>query len=1002
MCGIAGILGGDARAPELVRAMTDAQVHRGPDGEGFFSDSCVALGMRRLAIIDVAGGQQPQSNENGAIWIVFNGEIYNHADLRVELVQHGHVFRTASDTEVIVHGYEQWGIDGCLERLRGMFAFLLWDAPRRQLFAARDRLGIKPLYYTRVNGQWRFASEIKALLACPDVPRTVNADGIGPYLLRQYVPAPATFFAGIHKLLPGHYLKLDATGAMTLRPFWRLRFNEAPEPPSFIEAAEEVRERVVEAVRLRLMSEVPLGCLLSGGLDSAIVTAIMARLSNQPVRTFTVGFPEMPILDERRYARLVATRYATAHTEIEVSLDTTELLGKVIHSLDEPLADAAALPTYAICKAAQRHVTVLLTGEGSDELFAGYPRYALSRAADALQQVPAAARDAATRFVTHLLPAGRLRDTLRKLDGNPRDPLLRNALWTGVFTPSEVARLLGGWEPTLADNPDCAPWPYSSDTPPRDGLHRLLYWDLRRWLVDDVLMKVDKMSMAASVEARVPFLDHRLVEYVAQLPAEYKLRRGRGKAVLREAFRDWLPAETTARGKAAFRLPLDEWFRGDLGRWATNLARAQGSLCRTFLDHRAVEAVIADHVTGAAANGQRLWTLLCAELWYAQWFGAGQPAYERRARGPRLRSVFFVADLPSERWPSMDRYAGALLSHLGAVDRHYVLAAAPANGRNGSGPVSAPRRYWDRLVAYPTSLRAYRPDAVHILDHTYAHILRRFPDCPSLVTVHDLWPLRRPRLQRSVRQLALDGLARWMIGGMKAATVLCADSEFSAREACELVGIPPERIRVVPLGIDRAFFEPVAPARVRDFVQRVFEDAAPRLLHVGSCDPRKNVEGLLRIVADLRGTAPRARLLQIGGCFSAAHRVLITQLRLDGAVFQRPRVNEEELQTAYRAADVLLLPSVYEGFGFPVLEAQAARLPVLCSDRASLPEVAGDGAVILDPEQPNAWVASILDLVEGRDSRERLADRGVGNAHKYTWQRTATAVARLYEELLNR
>lgn len=982
--------------------MTGALVHRGPDGDGFFSDSGVALGMRRLAIVDIKGGQQPQSNENAAIWIVFDGEIYNHAELRAELLQHGHVFRTASDTEAIVHGYEQWGMDGCLERLRGMFAFLLWDAPRRELFAARDRLGIKPLYYARVNGQWRFASEIKALLACPDVPRTVNADAIGPYLLRQYVPAPATFFAGVHKLLPGHYLKLDVAGATTLRPFWRLQFNDTPEAPSFSEAATEVRQRVVEAVRLQLRSEVPLGCLLSGGLDSAIVTATMARLSQQPVRTFTVGLPEMPTLDARQYARLVATRYETAHTEIEVSLDAAESLAQVLYYLDEPLAGATALPTYAICKAARAYVTVLLTGEGSDEVFAGYPRHALSRAADALRWMPATARSAALGFLTCLLPAGRSRDMLRKLDGDPSDPLLRNALWTGVFTPPEVARLLGGREPSSLDDPDSSAWPYSNDTPPRDGLHRLLYWDLRRWLIDDVLMKVDKMSMATSVEARVPFLDHRLVEYVARLPVEYKLRRGRGKAVLREAFRDWLPAETTGRRKAAFRPPLDAWFRSGLGRWVADLARARGSFCRAFLDHRAVEAVIADHVTGAASNGQRLWTLLCAELWYGQWFGAGQPAYNRRVHRQRARSVLVVADLPSERWPSMDRYARSLLGYLGAVDRHYVVAAAPANGPNGSSPVSTPRRYWDRLVAYPATLRAYRPDAVHILDHTYAHILRQFPGCPSLVTVHDLWPLRRPRLQGSAHQLGLDGLTRWMIGSMRTATTLCADSAFSARETCDLLGIPPERIRVVPLGIDGAFFAPVAAARALDFAQRVFEHGTPRLLHVGSCDHRKNIEGLLRIVADLRRLAPRAHLLQIGGCFSATHQALITQLRLDGAVIQRTCVSEEELRLAYHAADVLLLPSLYEGFGFAVLEAQAARLPVLCSDRASLPEVAGEGAVTLDPSQPSAWVASILSLVESRDSRERLVDRGISNAHKYTWQRTATAVAALYEALLNR
>lgn len=1000
MCGIAGVFAGGPRAAEVVRAMTVAMTHRGPDGDGFFDDPLVSLGMRRLAIVDVAGGQQPQCNENRTVWIVFNGEIYNHADLRPELAQHGHVFRTKSDTEVIVHSYEQWGIDGCLERLRGMFAFLLWDAERRELFAARDRLGIKPLYYTRLNnGEWRFASEIKALLIDPEVPRAVNTEAIGPYLLHQYVPAPATFFAGIHKLLGGHYLRLDASGVMTLRPFWRLSFEPAGESLSFADAAAQVHERVVEAVRLRLMSEVPLGCLLSGGLDSSIVTAAMARLNDGPVRTFTVGFPEMPELDERCYARSVAEHYGTAHTELDVSLDAAALIEQVVHFLDEPLADAAALPTYAICKAARRHVTVLLTGEGGDELFAGYPRYALSRAADALQYLPIAARARALETLGTLWPNGRAGVALGRLAADPGDPLARNALWSGVFTPAEVARLFPQADLSLPE-PDTPSWPYSHDVPPRNGLHRLLYWDLRRWLVDDVLMKVDKMSMAASVEARVPFLDHQLVEYVAGLPPAYKLRWGRGKAVLREAFRNWLPAQIAARRKAAFSPPLDVWFRGPLGQLAAERMRARGSFCRMFLDGRVVEALIADHVTGAATNGRRLWTLLCAELWYGQWFGAGRSAYEPFIRRQQPRSVLVVGDLPSEGWPSMDRYARGLLDHLSAMERDYVVVPAPVNGCNGNGRVGIRRRYWDRLVAYPARLRLCRPDVIHVLDHTYAHILRKFGGSRSMVTVHDLWPLRRPRFRHSVRQLALDALARHMTKSLHAATLLCADSVFSAREVQELLEIAPERVRVVPLGVDEAFFMPAPPEDMRAFRRELFNDAAPRLLHVGSCDPRKNVEGLLHIVAEIHRYAPRARLLQVGGYFTAEHRGLISKLGLDRVIMQQPALTETALRLAYQAADVLLLPSLYEGFGFPILEAQASRLPVVCSNRGSLPEVAGNGAVCLDPNWPAEWVAAALDIVESRDRRHRLLESGHANACKYTWERTATDVAAIYEELL--
>ncbi|MFQ5668767.1 MAG: asparagine synthase-related protein, partial [Candidatus Binatia bacterium] len=626
--------------------------------------------------------------------------------------------------------------------------------------------------------------------------------------------------------------------------------------------------------------------------------------------------------------------------------------------------------------------------------------------------------------------------------------LARNALWTGVFTPTDVARLYPNGPPALAQ-PEMADWPYTADTPPHNGLNRLLYWDLRRWLVDDVLMKVDKMSMAASVEARVPFLDHELVEYVASLPASYKLRRGRGKAVLREAFREWLPAQTSARRKAAFRPPLDAWFRGKLGLLANERLRARGSFCRSFLDARAVERVLADHMTGVANNGQRLWTLLCAELWYGQWFGAEREARRSLDRGDAalrisgksgagegtltltlshgdvgegevdlsgceapgrrfsvasaaraVRGVLLVPDLPSERWPSMDRYARGLLEHLAGIDRDYVVAAPVLNGRNGHRTLASARRYWDRLVAYPASLRSYRPDVIHVLDHTYAHVLRKFGGRPSLVTVHDLWPLRRPHNNSAARQMLLDTLVRRITEGAQSATLLCADSSFSAGEAHELLGIPAARLRVVPLGVEESFFESAAADDVRTFRQVMFSRGGPRLLHVGSCDPRKNIDALLRIVAAIRRAAGRVRLLQVGGRFTTAQRALISELKLDTAVAQRCDLSEVELRLAYQAADVLVLPSLYEGFGFPVLEAQASRLPVVCSNCASLPEVAGDGARLVDGFAPTRWSRTVLEIVESRENRNRMIEAGLRNARRYTWAATARAVSLIYQELL--
>jgi asparagine synthase (glutamine-hydrolysing) len=610
MCGIV-VLHRAGRAPQM-QPMLDAIVHRGPDDDGIIETGETTLGVRRLAIIDVPGGHQPLANEDRTLWVAFNGEIYNHRALRGRLEKAGHRFRTASDTEVLVHGYEAWGWDGLLGRLNGMFAFALVDTRTRTCLLARDRLGEKPLYLARAGTGWAAASEIKALFAHPQIAPVLDEERISESLANRFVTGERTAFANVTKVRPGSWVRLEEL-RVTHGRYWEVPRDQGAQRAQWAQSdiSSQVRERVLASVSARLIADVPLGALLSGGLDSSVIVAAMRRAGADPLRTYTVGF-EPAHDDERGAARLVARHVGTEHTEQVVSLDAAALLPEVVWHLDEPLGDAAALPTLLISRAAREHVTVVLSGEGSDELFLGYPRYLLSRLADRALALPEALRGPLFGIAARLF-GGRAHLALARLAHAPADALVRNALWMSGAAPATVAALCRrpavGWERWFVPEAGAA-----TTATLEDVLRR----DLTAWLVDDVLLKADKMSMAASLESRAPFLDHELVELVAGLPLELRFAN-RNKRWLRRAFAPDLPAATVRRAKHPFRPPVAAWFRGALGLELEATVSRPSSFTARYLERDVVRTLLREHRAGAD-HALLLWSLLVHETWWERFF----------------------------------------------------------------------------------------------------------------------------------------------------------------------------------------------------------------------------------------------------------------------------------------------------------------------------------------------------------------------------------------------
>lgn len=627
MCGIAGKVFLDGQTPvtpELIRRMTDVISHRGPDGEGQRVFGPAGLGHRRLSIIDLSPlGAQPMSNEDGSVWIAFNGEIYNYQELRERLIARGHAFRSGTDTEVIVHLYEEHGVD-CLKHLRGMFAFAIWDERRRAMFIARDRVGIKPLYYTQAGGALVFGSEVKSLLADPTVARGVNRDSVNVFLSNYFTPGEETIFAGVKKLLPGHYL-LIKDGTISRKQYWELQYAPSNRWASMEDAARELSDLLRQRVVDHMISDVPVGFLASGGVDSTALLSYAVERTDKKISTFTVGFDSKEFADERPFARMASQKFGTSHHDMTMTAaDFRDFLPGYIWHMEEPVCEPPAIALYYISKLARKHVTVLLSGEGGDEAFGGYPEYKNFLALEKFKSAVGPLRGLAAMGVAGLGSVNKFRRVRRYADlmrvplseyyfsrvGSPFEGFnkLRPSLFTAEFSRGQNATSGGAYSRELFAK-------VSGD----HLLNQMLFVDTKTWLPDDLLIKADKITMANSLELRVPFLDHEVLEFAATLPTEFKVKGRETKRVLKQAFAGRVPTEILSRKKTGFPVPYGRWLGRELKGFLADNLLSQRAVERGYFKRGAVEKLLADDGRGAAEK----FSLLVLELWHQKFMDRG-------------------------------------------------------------------------------------------------------------------------------------------------------------------------------------------------------------------------------------------------------------------------------------------------------------------------------------------------------------------------------------------
>ena len=625
MCGICGVISRDGSPPvseSLLKQMNDTITHRGPDEDGFYLDELAGLAMRRLSIIDLASGKQPIANEDNSIWIVFNGEIYNYKELRKKLESRGHTFRTNSDTEAIVHGYEEFG-DDVTNHLNGMFGFAIWDTRKRRFLLARDRVGIKPMFYYASPYKIFFGSELKSIIAHPEVPREIDFHALDQFLTLEYIPAPRTIFKQIKKLPPGHRCVLEYGKEPQIEMYWNVAFQ--PESRSDASYIEELTGLIRDAVDIRLMSDVPLGAFLSGGLDSSTIVSFMSEQMDQPAKTFSIGFGD-PTYNELPYARMVAKAYGTNHYEEFLEADINEMALRLVSHFDEPFGDFSMFPTYLVSEVARRFVTVSLSGDGGDELFGGYDTY-VAQGVDQryYSKLPRWMRKSLMPGIMNRIPPrpekkGLINKAKRFIEGGALPPAWQHTRWMMFMHEVDKQRL---YNPQFRDSlngesPGSVIETYFLQARDADLLTQQQYVDIKTYLVDNILVKVDRMSMAASLEARVPLLDHRIVEFAMNLPSHLKMDGNNTKVILRRIMEKRIPAEVLNKPKEGFSIPLKHWLRKELNPLMNDLLHADVVKNRGYFDPVTVSNWVSEHETKKANHSHRLWALMVFELWHRQ------------------------------------------------------------------------------------------------------------------------------------------------------------------------------------------------------------------------------------------------------------------------------------------------------------------------------------------------------------------------------------------------
>jgi asparagine synthase (glutamine-hydrolysing) len=1008
MCGIAGLVGGreDTASSAEVRQMCQTIVHRGPDDDGIYVHGPAGLGMRRLSIIDVAGGRQPIHNEDETIWVVFNGEIYNYPELRAELEKKGHKFYTHSDTEVIVHLYEDFGAE-CIKKLRGMFAIALYDERRQSLLLGRDRLGKKPLYYGLDGERLYFGSEIKAILAVAPQLAEVDPEGILQFFYFDYIPDPFTAYQRIRKLPPGHLAEFK-NGTLQVERYWDLPEYGTRTIVSEEECLEELERRLAEAVRIRLMSEVPLGALLSGGVDSSVVVALMARASSSPVKTFSIGF-ENQAFNELEYARVLARKFETDHHELIVDPDLWETLQKVTCMMEEPFGDSSMVPTYHVSRMARQHVTVALAGDGGDELFAGYDRYAVNLNRQYSDSIPGWVGEQYRNHVYHRLP-----DTLRgrKLSWNlslqSRDRYLDGisflsachrdrALFSEDFL-SLAARL----SDPLTQFRD-----YYDHAPAKDPLSRLLYLDTKTYLTADVLAKVDRMSMAASLEVRAPILDHEFVEWVTGLNAKWKYRDGTRKYILKKlAEKLGIPRELLYRRKQGFALPLVHWMRQDMKDELRQILLDSRSLQRGYFKPGAVRRIVDEHISGKRDHPGVIWQMLVFELWHRNFLEKLPSMVEPRV----WRATTGAATIPvPEQSMVMAAPLNAAYGILGGEkqERLRVAIIGPSLRKLGGQSVQANLllQNWKNDPSVEAKLVPIDPE--------FPAGIRWIEDIPFIRTIVRA-PFYWVQLWKEIGEADvahifsasywsfwLAPVPAWAIARLRGKGTILNYHSGEAKEHLSKSGVASAMLRrmgmkIVPsdylknvfrdFGIDAEVVPNLVNADSIPYRER--SNVRPVLICTRSCEPYYAVDDVLRAFKLVQAEYAQAQLILVGGGFLESEiRRLAAKLDLNNVEFIG-RVSQEQIGAFYDRADIFINASIVDNMPVSVLEAFAAGLPVVSTAPGGIRYIVEHErtGLLSSPHEWRQLGENVLRLLHEPSLAGMLAGNARHQAQNYRWQ----------------